>query len=95
MRADHDGRLSAQLTWFSGAVEAGTLKRLAPRGNKLVRVPAFVIQESGAYSLIVPIDAGVRLGVVVEFSGLSVSELVPAEIIERGTDFVHYAGQPK
>lgn len=95
LRADHDGRLSAQLTWFSGAVEAGTLKRLAPRGNKLVRVPAFVIQESGAYSLIVPIDAGVRLGVVVEFSGLSVSELVPAEIIERGTDFVHYAGQPK
>ena len=71
------------------------LKRLAPRGNKLVRVPAFLIQEEGEHSLIVPPDAGIRLGVVVELSGTSISELVPNEILERGTDFVHYAARPK
>ena len=95
LRADHDGRLSAHLNWYSGTMVAGTLKRLAPRGNRLVRVPAFVVQDGDSYSLIVPIDAGVRLGVVVELTGASVSEFIPAEIIERGTDFVHYAGQPK
>lgn len=97
LRADHDGRLSAHLRWLAGTVEAGTLKRLAPRGNKLVRVPAFVIRDGDAYSLIVPVDAGVRLGVVVELAGISLSEadLVPAEIIERGTDFIQYACQQK
>jgi len=95
LRADHDGRLAARLRWQNGTVEAGTLKRLAPRGNKLVRVPAFLIQEEGEYSLIVPADAGIRLGVVVELTGTSINELVPTEILERGTDFVHYAGKPK
>ena len=95
LRADHDGCLSAHLRWQNGTVEAGTLKRLAPRGSKLVRVPAFLIMEEDEYSLIVPTDAGVRLGVVVELTSTSISQLMPTEILERGTDFVHYVAKPK
>ena len=80
-----------RLTWHADGVEAGTLKRMAPRGNRLVRVPVFVRQDGAAYSLIVPADAGARLGVKVELSGDAIESLVPVEVLERGTDFVHYA----
>ena len=91
LQSDDDGSLSARLTWHADGVEACTLKRMAPRGNRLVRVPAFVRQDGAAYSLIVPADAGARLGVKVELSGDAIESLVPGEVLERGTDFVHYA----
>ena len=91
LQSEDDGTLSARLTWHADGVEAGTLKRMAPRGNRLVRVPAFVRQDGAAYSLIVPADAGARLGVKVELSGETIESLVPVEVLERGTDFVHYA----
>ncbi len=91
LQSEDDGTLSARLTWHADGVEAGTLKRMAPRGNRLVRVPAFVRQDGAAYSLIVPADAGARLGVKVELSGETIESLVPIEVLERGTDFVHYA----
>ena len=95
LRSDDDGTLSARLTWHTQDTEAGTLKRLAPRGNKLVRVPAFLLNEGDGYSLVVPTDTGARLGVKLELSGVAIESLVPAEILERGTDFVHYAGLPE
>jgi hypothetical protein len=95
LQSDADGTLTARLTWLTQGVEAGTLKRLAPRGNKLVRVPAFVLNDSDGYSLIVPTDTGARLGVKLELSGVAIESLVPAEILERGTDFVHYTGLPE
>jgi hypothetical protein len=83
-----DGALAAQLSWYEEGVEAGNLKRFAPKGTKLVRVPAFLLKHGEVHSLIVPADAGVRLGVTVELTDLSVEELIPAEVVERGTDFV-------
>ena len=91
LQSEDDGTLSARLTWHADGVEAGTLKRMAPRGNRLVRVPAFVRQDGAAYSLIVPADTGARLGVKVELSGDAIESLIPVEVLERGTDFVHYA----
>ncbi len=94
LQDDGAGRLSARLTWRSEEVEAGTLKRLAPRGKRLVRVPAFVLRDGETCSLIVPADTGARLGVKLDLSGLAIESMVPAEVVERGIDFVHYAGTP-
>ena len=94
LRSDDDGTLAARITWHTQSTEAGTLKRLAPRGNKLVRVAAFVLNDGDGYSLIVPTDTGARLGVKLELAGFGIESFVPAEIIERGTDFVHYTGLP-
>ena len=88
LQCDADGTLSAQLSWYDDSAEAGNLKRFAPKGTKLVRVPAFLLRHGEAYSLIVPADAGVRLGVTLELTDLSLEELIPAEVVERGTDFV-------
>ncbi len=80
-----------RLEWFE-TVEAGSLKQLAPQGERLVRVPAFVLAEAGQpTSLIVPPGAGVRLRVTVEIAGTSIHALVPTAILERGTDFIRYA----
>ena len=80
-----------RLEWFE-PVEAASLKQLAPQGERLVRVPAFVLTENGQpTSLIVPPGAGVRLRVTVEIAGTSIHALVPTAILERGTDFIRYA----
>ena len=91
LRCEADSTLSMRLEWFE-TVEAGSLKQLAPQGNRLVRVPAFVLTEAGQpTSLIVPLGAGVRLRVTVEIAGTSIHALVPTAILERGTDFIRYA----
>lgn len=94
LQDDGKGTLSARLAWRSEEVEAGTLKRLAPRGKRLVRVPAFVLRDGETCSLIVPADTGARLGVKLDLSGLAIESIIPAEVVERGIDFVHYAGTP-
>jgi hypothetical protein len=86
-----DGSLTGQPRWIDDTLETGCLKRLSPRGQKLVRVPAFVIQHGEAPSLILPPEAGARLGVRQELTGMSLEALTPVEVIERGTDFVRYA----
>jgi hypothetical protein len=91
LQCDADGALSAQLTWYGEEVEAGHLKRFAPRGTRLVRVPAFLFRNRTAYSLIVPADTGTRLGATLELSELSMEALIPVEVIERGANFVHLA----
>jgi len=91
LRCEADGTLKMRLEWFE-TVEAGSLKQLAPQGERLVRVPAFVLAEDGQpTSLIVPPGAGVRLRVTVEIAGTSMHALVPTAILERGADFIRYA----
>lgn len=91
LQCDHEGVLSAQLTWYDESVEAGHLKRFAPKGTRLVRVPAFLLKQGSDYSLIVPADAGSRLGVTLELTDLSVEAVIPAEVVARGTNFVQLA----
>lgn len=94
LQEDSQGGLIAQLAWCRDAVAAGTLKRLAPRGTHLVRVPAFLLGTGETPSLIVPADAGTRLGVRLELAGLAIDSILPTEVIARGNDFVHYASTP-
>ena len=54
-------------------------------------MPAFVIQHGETPSLILPPEAGARLGVRQELTGMSLEALTPVEVLERGTDFVRYA----
>jgi hypothetical protein len=91
LQCDADGALSAQLSWYGEEVEAGHLKRFAPKGTRLVRVPAFLFRNRSTYSLIVPADTGTRLGATLEVSELSIEALTPVEVIERGANFVHLA----
>jgi hypothetical protein len=95
LQCDADGTLSAQLSWYDDSTEAGNLKRFAPKGTKLVRVPAFLLRHGEGQSLIVPADAGVRLGIALELTDLSLEELIPVEVVERGTDFVLLACKVK
>jgi hypothetical protein len=90
LQCHQDGALAGQLSWYDEGIAAGSLKRLAPRGEKLIRLPAFLLRHGAAYSLIVPAEAGIRIGIAVELAELPVAELIPVEVVERGHDFVHY-----
>jgi hypothetical protein len=90
-----DGSLSAQLTWFDEGVAAGHLKRFVPKGTKLVRVPAFELKYSSGASLILPADAGTRLGLALELTDLPDEALVPVEVVDRGANFAHFACKAK
>lgn len=90
LRSDGAGQLAARIGWYDEGVETGCLKNLAPRGNRLLRVPVFLVRYGNDRSLILPPDAGVRLGIELELTGMSVPSLIPDEVLERGTDFVRY-----
>lgn len=94
LRSDDAGQLSARIGWYDEGVETGSLKNLAPRGSRLLRVPVFLVRYGNDRSLILPPDAGVRLGIELELTGLSVASLIPDEVLERGTDFVRYGCRP-
>ena len=91
LQCQGNGALSARLKWCDDEVEACSLKRLAPKGNTLFRVPAFVLRHNWGMSLILPADAGARLGIKLGLADCSIEELIPAAVMLRGTDFVHYA----
>lgn len=90
----HDGRLSARISWYTGRIEACTLKRPPPIPPNQPRHAAFLIRDGDILSLLVPIHAGTRLEIGLELEGGAVRHLVPREVIERGTDFVRYACRP-
>ncbi len=95
LRCADDGTMTGHLTWYGGTIEAGSLKRLAPLGDKLVRVPVFLLKRHGQVSVILPPDSGTRLGVGLDLTETSIAQVIPVEVLERGTDFVHYACQSK
>jgi len=91
LQCDDDGTLSGRLRWYDEEAEACNLKRLAPKGNRLVRVPAFVLRHKWGISLVLPADAGARLSVGLDLADCSVEQVIPTEIVDRGSDFIHYA----
>jgi len=91
LQCDDDGTLSGRLRWYDEETEACHLKRLAPKGNRLVRVPAFLLRHKWGISLILPVDAGARLSVTLDLADCSVEQVVPTEVLDRGSDFIHYA----
>lgn len=86
-----DGTLAGELTWLEGEAEAGCLRQLLPRGDRQVRVPAFVVRAGDRLSLLLPPEAGARLGVRQDLAGMSVPAVTPVEVIARGSDFVLFA----
>ncbi len=91
LQCDDDGTLSARLRWHDEKAEACNLKRLAPKGDRLVRVPAFVLRHQWGISLVLPADAGARLSVSLDLADCSVEQVIPTEIVDRGSNFIHYA----
>ena len=91
LQCDDDGALSGRLRWYDEEAEACNLKRLAPRGNRLVRVPAFLLRHKWGISLVLPADAGARLSAALDLADCSVEQVIPTEVVDRGSDFMHYA----
>lgn len=88
------GGLSACLKWYPASVETGSLKALPNPGSNAAKVPVFLLLASEGASLIVPASTPVRLNALFELSGLSISLVLPGEVLERGVDFVRYAVKP-
>lgn len=89
-----DGKLSGKLDWYGDQIEACTLKRIAPSSPGQTRSAAFLRREGESVTLIVPVNAGVRLDIGLTLEGASLTHLVPREVVERGIDFVRYACRP-
>jgi len=85
------GTLTGGLHWYEEEVEAGWLKRLGPPNQNAPRVAAFLLENDAALSLILPVNAGVRLETGLALEGTSVAHVVPFEVLERGVDYVRYA----
>jgi hypothetical protein len=88
---DVSKQLSARLRWYDERIEACWLKSAKGQAMRQPRTPAFLLHGEGRISLIVPVNAGVRLDLGLELEGASVFHLVPVEVLERGVDFVRYA----
>jgi hypothetical protein len=86
-----DGSLSGEISWLEDEIEAGCLRQLLPRGDRQLRIPAFVQRTGDALSLILPPEAGARLGVRQDLAGMPLPDATPVEVIARGSDFVIYA----
>lgn len=84
------GALTGGLSWYDDKLEACHLKRGAAQLG-LPKTPAFLLRSADAVSLILPANAGVRLDVGLALEGASLTHLVPAEVIERGVDYVRYS----
>lgn len=89
LQSAESGALVAKLQWFDGSVEAGWIK---PGETKM---PAFVLRNNGDLSLILPTNARLRLDAPCPLEGTSISRPVPAEVLERGMDFVLYSCRPQ
>lgn len=89
LRITRDGGLRARVTWYEQKVEAAWFKgeSAATRDQK---VPAFVIPDDEGLSVILPANAGTKLGgrVMLEDSGVRLVALT--SVLERGSDFLRY-----
>ena len=88
------GELSARLQWFPEKVEAGKLKRSPQQDPRHPAIPVFVLHGKDGLSVLVPVNAGTRMGSGMVLESCSVEHLLPTRIIERGVDFIRYACQP-
>ena len=94
LRSTDDGSLSGEIGWLEGEIEAGCLRQLLPRGDRQLRIPAFVLRAGETLSLILPPEAGTRLGVRQDLAGMPLPDATPDEVVTRGSDFVLFACTP-
>lgn len=86
--------LSARLKWFEARIEVGKLKRSPQQAPRQPSIPVFVLHADEGLSVLVPINAGTRLGSGMVLESASPEHLLPSSVIERGIDFIRYACQP-
>ncbi len=89
LRCMSDGTLRGHLHWFAGAVSCALL----PTPQQMPKVPMFVLAASEGLSVILPASARVRPGVDLGAAGAGGACLCLGEVLERGSDFVRYAGE--
>lgn len=86
---DAQGGLTARLSWFEQAVAACIIE--APPGQAGgPRLAALLLENGDGLTLILPVNAGVRLNAPLRLQGARLGQVVPLEVIERGVDFVRY-----
>lgn len=95
LRTGNDGSLTAELFWFEERIEAGLFARRATEDRDAPRTAAFLLHDGPNLSLLAPANAVVRLDVPVQLEGLSVGNVVPTLVLERGVDFVRYEVTPR
>ena len=94
LQSGPSGELSARLKWFPEKLEAGKLKRSPQQDPRHPAIPVFVLHDKDGLSVLVPVNAGTRMGSGLALESTSVEHLLPTRIIERGVDFIRYACQP-
>lgn len=87
--------LAAYLRWYDERIETGRLRRPAAPGQAAPAIPVFLLHDGDDYSLIVPINAGIRLNAGITLEGVTLGHVLPTEVLERGVDFVRYAVSPQ
>ena len=90
LQSSTDGVLSAELRWYAAKIEAGRVAQT----RQPEPIPAFLLDDGEQRSLLVPSTAGVTLAASVALEGLSLPQVTPIEVLERGVDFVRYAIKP-
>lgn len=84
LQSTREGVLSATLQWLEGRVETGWIKQ------RDTKIPAFLLRDNGNLSLILPANVRPNLDIPYPLEGASIKRVVPAEVLERGMDFVLY-----
>ncbi len=96
LKVTEDGCLTAVVRWYAEQPLAARLRRTGPQLARTPRVPVFVLPDEkvqGGFSLIVPPTAGIRSDTAIALDDSPVEHVLVGAAIERGSDFVRYAGR--
>ena len=81
---DDFGGLFGTISWFTQHIESGQVLLESKAA------PAFLLQENAQQFLLVPFDSPLTLQQEYVVSGFSVQQITPAQLVERGADFLRY-----
>ena len=88
-----DGSLCGVAQWFAGPLRCAVLPR-PPQDVHSPRQAAFLIDDERQPQIVLPHTLAVRLGQPLTLDTSPPTQVVPLEVLERGTDFVRYALRP-
>jgi hypothetical protein len=86
-----NGTLAADLVWFDQEIEAGWLKQQGALEQIKPKQAVFLLSQGTTLSLIVPANSSARPEMVLALDGMSIDQVHLTQLLERGTDYVHYA----
>ena len=86
-----NGTLAADLVWFEQEIEAGWLKQQGALEQIKPKQAVFLLAQGTTLSLIVPANSSARPDTVLALEGMTIDQVHLTHLLERGTDYVHYA----